>query len=162
MKFLRYEYVTSENLSLLNFEIFIFPNSTNIFRFEHVVQFILEKVYSRNLYTPLTLQWIWPNRHANREPSSYGTPAELETQILANHIPRCFQQRGRPRGRRGKKEGSKRNAAITIGANSARDAIRSDRNRADSKRGDRMILTNLGKNVQTPFELVANWLRIDN
>lgn len=91
--------------------------------------------------------------------SSYETPAELETQILANHIPRCFQQRERARGRRGKKEGSKRNA---IGANSARDAIRNDRNRADSKRGDRMILTNLGKNVQTPFELVANWLRIDN
>lgn len=39
--------------------------------------------------------------------SSYETPAELETQILANHIPRCFQQRERARGRRGKKEGKK-------------------------------------------------------
>lgn len=46
MKFLRYEYVTSENPSLLNFEIFIFPNLTNIFRFEHVAQFILEKVFN--------------------------------------------------------------------------------------------------------------------
>lgn len=107
------------------------------------------------------------------KPSSYEIPVKLETQIPTNHIPgtssvfsvtwtTAEKKKEKKEEARERERGRESNAAVTIGANSARDAIRTDRNRAESKRGDRMILTNLGKNVQTPFELVANWLRIDN